>query len=128
MEEFKRDTDGLSEEDFSEVDRLIEYLKTLPKSEMFVSNPIRVEQMRFAAGMMKRVLRETGSKAKFECKQHEFNPTMGVVRIEGASLDILDIEGFSRAAEFASNTEIYPLSKNAVRMTFTFQGLAEPVK
>ena len=31
-------------------------------------------------------------------------------------------------AEFASNTEIYPLAENKVRMTFTFHGLTAPIE
>ena len=129
MEDFesKFDFDGFEDEDLQAVDALIAYLKELPRAEVTMVNPHRVEQMRFSAAMMKKVLRETGSEARFECKQHESFSSVGVVRIEGAALNIIDIEGFSRAAEFASNTEIYPLNNGKVRMTFTFHGLTIPV-
>lgn len=125
--ENKFDFGEFEENDLSAIDALIAYLNELPRSEVNVLNPQRVEQMRFSAAMMKKVLRETDSDASFECKQHEGFSSVGVVRIEGAALNIIDIEGFSRAAEFASNTEIYPLKNGKVRMTFTFHGLTMPV-
>mgnify|MGYP000216046892 CR=1 FL=1 len=37
-------------------------------------------------------------------------------------------EWFARAAEFASNTEVYPLTKNRIRLTFTFHGITTPIE
>lgn len=115
------------DEDFAEIDALIEYLNTLPRNEVSILNYRRIQQMRFSCAMIKRVLRETHSDAKIVCRQHELDPNVGVVRVEGASINILNIEGFSRASEFASNTEIYPLKANKVRLTFTFHGLLDPI-
>lgn len=130
LEEFKKDfeSEGFEKEDFAEVDALIEYLNNLPRNEVSILNYPRVQQLRFSCAMIKKVLRDTKCNAKVECKQHEFTPSVGVVRVEGMSLDIVDIEGFSRAAEFATNTEIYPLEANKVRLTFTFHGLLTPIK
>ncbi|MBR4894007.1 MAG: hypothetical protein IKZ36_02275, partial [Kiritimatiellae bacterium] len=86
-----------------------------------------VQQVRFACAQINRVLKEAGVKAKIECKQHEFNANVAVIRVEGVSLEITNAEGFARAAEFATNTEIYPLTNGNVRMTFTFHGLLIPV-
>ena len=129
MKDFEEDLqfEEFNDEDFVEIDALIEYLNTLPRHEVFMLNNLRVLQMRFACATIKKVLRETRSAAKIECKQHEFDPNVGVVRVEGASLNVVDIEGFVRASEFASNTEIYPLSTNKVRMTFTFHGMLMPI-
>ena len=49
---------------------------------------------------------------------------MGSVSVEGKSLEFDDPMRFARAAEFASNVEIYPLANDRVRLTFTFHGLA----
>ena len=114
------------EEDFAEVDALIGYLKELPRQEVSVLDYSRVQHLRYSCAMIKRALRQTKSDAKIECKQHEFEPSVGVVRVEGVSIDITDIDGFSKAAEFATNTEIYPLKANKVRMVFTFHGLLIP--
>lgn len=129
LEDFEKcfESEEFNDADFAEIDALIEYLKTLPRNEVSILNYPRVQQMRFSCAMIKKVLRETNSEAKVECKQHEFDANVGVVRVEGVSLDIVDIEGFSRASEFASNTEIYPLKANKVRLTFTFHGLLTPV-
>lgn len=124
-EEF--DEEQFEDEDFAEVDALIEYLQSLPRHEVSILNPDRVQQLRFSGAMMKKILRQTGSKAKIECRQHEFEPNVGVVRIEGVDLDIADMDGFNKAAQFADNTEIYPLRENKVRMTFTFHNLLTPL-
>ena len=83
--------------------------------------------MRFCAAMIKKVLRQTGSNATVECGQNEFESSMGFVTVEGSSVVVTDMEGFSRAAEFADNTEIFPLKADRVRMTFTFHGLLKPI-
>lgn len=115
------------DEDFAEIDALIEELNSLPRLPVSILNLHRVHQMRFSCAMMKRILRETNSRAWVECKQHEHNCNVGVVRIEGVELSVTDMEGFARAAEFASNTEVYPLKDNSVRLTFTFHDLARPL-
>lgn len=120
------DDQEFDDEDFAGFDAIIECFKMLPQAKVLVMNPARAEQMRFSWAMIKKVLRETKSNAKLEFKRHEFVPSIGVIRVEGASLDFLDIEGFSRAAEFASNLEVYPLEKNRVRMAFTFHDLFVP--
>ena len=127
MQEFE----GLYEEqfdneDFAEVDALIEYLQSLPRYEVSILNPVRVQQLRFSGAMIKRILRQTGSKTKVECGQHELEPDVGVVRVEGVTLDIADMEGFSKAIYFADSTEIYPLKNNKVRMALAFHGLLIP--
>ena len=53
---------------------------------------------------------------------------MGSISVEGPMLEFDCPEWFSRVAEFASNTEVYPLAKNKVRMTFTFHGLTKPIE
>jgi hypothetical protein len=115
------------DEDFEEIDALIEFINTFPRPTVSVLNKVRVQQMRFTAAMIKRLLRETGSEASIDCRQHEHNPNVGVVRVEGIDLALTDMEGYARAAEFASNTEIYPLKNDKVRMTFTFHGLVIPL-
>jgi hypothetical protein len=121
------DDEEFCDEDFAEIDTLIEYLSTLPRPAVSILNQQRVQQMRFSCAMIKRILRETESGASVDCKQHELDINVGVVRVEGVDLAVTDMEGFARAAEFASNTEIYPLKANKVRMTFTFHNLTSPV-
>ena len=125
MDDFEKvfEEEEFLEEDFAEVDALIEAISKYPKAEVSITNPYRMQALRFSAAMMKKVLRDTQSDATIVCRTHEAFPSIGDVRVEGVSIDILDIEGFCRAAEFASNTEVYPLKGNKVRLTFTFHGL-----
>jgi len=127
-EEIEFDEREFDDKDFAEIDALIEMMRKLPRPSTSMINPIRIEQMRFSAAMIKRTLRENGSEAKVNCRQSEFNPYIGGVEVEGAEIYITNMEDFARAAEFANNTEVYPLAKNKVRMTFTFHGLTIPLE
>lgn len=110
-------------DDFLEIDALIEYLRELPRREVQIINPARVMQFRFAGAMAKKVLRDTKCNAKIKCHQDECMPSVGVIDIEGDSIDIVDIEGFSRVGEFANNVEVYPLTNGKVRMSYSFYRL-----
>ncbi len=124
-EEF--DEEEFDGEDFAEVDALIEYLQSLPRPEVSILNPLRVQQLRFSGAMIKRVLRQTGCDATIVCKQHELEPSVGVVRVEGVPLEIADMDGFTKAVSFATSTEILPLANGKVRMSLTFHGLLVPL-
>lgn len=54
--------------------------------------------------------------------------TMGSVSIEGECIEFVGTEWFARLAEFANNTEIYPLVNNRIRITFTFHRLTVPIE
>ena len=69
-----------------------------------------------------------GTNVQISYKMYEPFKTMGSITVEGAVLEFDKPEWFARIAEFASNTEIYPLTKNIVRMTFTFHGLTTPIE
>ena len=120
------DSEDFYDEDFAEVDALIEYLQSLPRAPILILNPMRLQQMRFSAAMLNKLLRETGNTANIECKQHEAEFSAGVIRVESFDISIVDMEGFARAAEFASNIEIYPLAENKIRMALMFYGLTIP--
>ena len=84
-------------------------------------NEYRLRQIEFTYLVMRRLTRDTDAVVSY--KLHEPFKTMGVVSVEGDSLEFDDPKWFSRAAEFASNVEIYPLVNGKVRLTFTFHGL-----
>ena len=127
-EEFNAKSDAYDDDDFAEIDALIEYLNTLPQDGVFVLNYPRIQQMRFASAAIKKAMKgRNGAKAKIVCKQSELEPSMGYIDIESKDIDIFDTEWFARAAEFANNTEIYPLSDDRVRMTLTFHGILSRV-
>ena len=89
-------------------------------------NPMKMQQMQFAYGVLKYLTKNSGSKITYELNA-PFK-SMGSISVEGTCLKFTNTEWFSRAAEFASNTEIYPLANGKVRMTLTFHGLVRPLK
>ena len=91
-----------------------------------ILNPMKMEQFKFAYAALQYMMK--GKNAQISYKMYEPFKTMGSITVEGAILEFDKPEWFARIAEFASNTEIYPLTKNAVRMTFTFHGLTTPIE
>lgn len=89
-------------------------------------NPMKLQQMQFAHGVLKYLTRNTGAKVTYALNQ-PFK-SMGSISVEAKNLSFTNSEWFARTAEFASNTEVYPLANGKVRITFTFHGLATPIK
>lgn len=87
---------------------------------------LKLKQIQFAYSVLQYITR--GTDAKVSYKLNEPFKTMGSISVEGPMLEFDCPEWFSRVAEFASNTEVYPLAKNKVRMTFTFHGLTKPIE
>lgn len=87
---------------------------------------LKLKQIQFAYSVLQYIIR--GTDAKVSYKLNEPFKTMGSISVEGPMLEFDCPEWFSRVAEFASNTEVYPLAKNKVRMTFTFHGLTKPIE
>lgn len=84
-----------------------------------IINPLRLAQIKFTYSVMKYLTRDTDAEVTY--KLNEPFKTMGSVSVEGKVLEFAGSKWFARAAEFASNTEVYPLAKNRIRLTFTFQ-------
>ena len=92
-----------------------------------VVNIPRLQQMEFAYAVVKYLSKDIpGSRVSY--KLYEPFKSMGSVSIEAGELAFLKTEWFARAAEFASNTEVYPLANGRVRLTFTFWGIAKPIE
>lgn len=96
------------------------------ESKTTVINTLRLAQIKFTYAVMEYLTR--GSDVRVTYKLYEPFKTMGSVSVEGKVLEFFDSKWFARAAEFASNTEVYPLAKNGVRLTFTFHGLTTPIE
>ncbi len=107
----------------AEFDAFVESLARLRRDSVSILNLPRVRAMRFACAAIKKVLRESGCFATIICKQSDLAPDVGFVSVEGKEIDIRNMEWFCRAAEFADNTEVYPLTNGKVRMTFGFNNL-----
>lgn len=91
-----------------------------------IINPLRLAQIKFTYSVMKYLTRDTDAEVTY--KLNEPFKTMGSVSVESKVLEFAGSKWFARAAEFASNTEVYPLAKNRVRLTFTFHGLTAPIE
>jgi len=112
-----------------EIDELIEALREPIENDdrkVTVLNALKLRQIQFAYAALRYLTKDSGAVVTY--KLYEPFKTMGSVSVEGESLEFTNPEWFARVAEFASNTEIYPLTKNGVRLTFTFHGLTAPIE
>lgn len=91
-----------------------------------ILNGLKLKQLQFTYAVLRYITR--GSDAELSYKLYEPFKTMGSVSVEGKLLEFDKPEWFARAAEFANNTEVYPLARNGVRLTFTFHGLTTPLE
>ena len=96
------------------------------ESKPAVLNPIKIQQMQFAYGVLKYLTKGTGAKLTYAL--NEPFKSMGSISVEGKNLTFTNAEWFARAAEFASTTEVYPLTNGNVKMTLTFHGLVRPIE
>lgn len=96
------------------------------ESNTTILDPLKLAQIKFVYSVLKYLTR--GTDAVVSYKLYEPFKSMGSVSAEAKTLEFYNPEWFARAAEFASNTEVYPLAKNRVRLTFTFHGLTKPVE
>ena len=96
------------------------------ESKAAILNPMKIQQMQFSYGVIKYLTKNTNTKLSYAL--NEPFKSMGSISVEGKCLAFTNSEWFARAAEFASNTEIYPLTNGKVRLTLTFHGLVNPVK
>lgn len=91
-----------------------------------VRNEIRFRQLMFTYEVLKRFT--DGIDVDVSYKLYEPFKGMGSVSVEGKKIEFRNIKWFTRVSKFATNTEIYPLSKNRVRVTLTFHGLTVPIE
>ena len=96
------------------------------ESKTSMINPGRYQQINLAYAMLKRMMEGTGAKVSYEL--HQPFKSMGSVSVEGKLIEFQHPMLFSKVAALAHNTEVYPLSKNAVRLTFTFHNLTTHIE
>ena len=127
--EYGFDKTFLTDEDLEQsMDDFIEAISQELEDEEWNTTVLEIQkskQIQFAYSVLKYLTR--GSDAVVSYKLHEPFKTMGSVSVEGKSIEFYQPEWFARIAEFASNTEVYPLAKNRVRLTFTFHGLTKSI-
>lgn len=96
-------------------------------SKASIINIPRLQQVNFTYLVAKYLAKSIpGSTVTY--KLNEPFKTIGSVTIEAPALRFSKLEWFARAAEFASNTEVYPLANGNIRLTFGFYGLTTPLE
>ena len=130
MDDFDFDQLDLSDEGWEEAfDAFIDDIKDEVIEDEKLTTVLYVpkyKQLMFCYAVMKNLVGNQDATVSY--KLFEPFKTMGSVSVEGNNLVFHDSEWLSRAAEFASNTEIYPLANGKVRMTFTFHGLTTSIE
>ena len=96
------------------------------ESRTSIINPYRMQQLLYTYKVMKYLMK--GTSAKVTYKLHEPYQSMGSVSVTGKDIEFKKISWFLRAAELASNYEVYPKTDGTVCMTFTFHGITTPIE
>ncbi len=84
--------------------------------------------MWFSFQAIQKAIAGSGADVMVTCSYDNDPPPVGVIRLEGRRIDIEDTEWFCRAAEFATNTEAYPLTSDRIRMALTFYDVFAKLK
>lgn len=96
------------------------------ESRTSIINPYRMQQLLYTYKVMKYLMK--GTSAKVTYKLHEPYQSMGSVSVTGKDIEFKKVSWFLRAAELASNYEVYPKTDGTVCMTFTFHGITTPIE
>ena len=96
------------------------------ESRTSIINPYRMQQLLYTYKVMKYLMK--GTSAKVTYKLHEPYRSMGSVSVTGKDIEFKKVSWFLRAAELASNYEVYPKADGTVCMTFTFHGITTPIE
>lgn len=96
------------------------------ESRTSIINPYRMQQLLYTYKVMKYLMK--GTSAKVTYKLHEPYQSMGSVSVTGKDIEFKKVPWFLRAAELASNYEVYPKTDGTVCMTFTFHGITTPIE
>ena len=96
------------------------------ESRTSIINPYRMQQLLYTYKVMKYLMK--GTSAKVTYKLHEPYQSMGSVSVTGKDIEFKNVSWFLRAAELASNYEVYPKTDGTVCMTFTFHGITAPIE
>lgn len=113
--------------DESAFDAFVESIEALHRSDVMMLDPTKVHDMRTAYGMLHKCF-ALDDGVKVVCKQSDVAQDVGYISLEGASVEVTDSAEFSKIASLASNTEVYPLANNKVRLTFGFNRLMVPLE
>lgn len=118
------DHEILSDEELLALGRLL----SVEDAKAAVLNVQRVKEIQFAYEVMRRFFTRDGVSISYH--MNEPFKSMGSITLEAESFSFngpFEATWFSRAVEFASNVEVYPLINGKLRMTLTFHELTYTV-
>lgn len=107
--------------DESLIDEIVERLRGCKERQFLIINHMRLEQLNFCYQTMLYLTHGTNATVSYDLDQPRMS--VGEVAVEGDLLDFNDPERFARAAEFADNMDIYPLTNGKIRLSFGFNRL-----
>lgn len=96
------------------------------ESRTSIINPYRMQQLLYTYKVMKYLMKGTSTNVTY--KLHEPYQSIGSVSVTGKCIEFKKVSWFLRAAELASNYEVYPKTDGTVCMTFTFHGITTPIE
>lgn len=96
------------------------------ESRTSIINPYRMQWLLYTYKVMKYLTK--GTSANVTYKLHEPYQSVGSVSVTGKDIKFKKVAQFIRAAELASNYEVYPKTDGTVCMTFTFHGITTPIE
>lgn len=93
------------------------------ESGVSIMNPMREENVDFVYKVLRYLTRDDDS---VTLKRDDvMYPSMASISLEAEAVTFTDMKWFLRAAEFASNLDVYPLTNGKIRMTFGFHGMTK---
>lgn len=95
-------------------------------SKTAIINPYRMKQMADVYKVLVYLLR--GSRAKITYELHKPYKSVGCIKVTGRSIRFCQTEWFVKAAELASNFEVFPKIDGTIEMNFTFHGLTKSIE
>lgn len=88
--------------------------------------PNKIEQVLYTYKLLKYVTKGTDAQVTYELYQPY--KSMGSVSVTGSNINFTNTEWFIKAAELASNVDIYPKTNGKVTVDFTFHGLTKSIE
>ena len=116
------DFESMTEAELQAFDeKFLDYMRELELQsvdKVRVLNSARMQQVSLAYALLKCLAKRTGAETSY--KVCEPFTSMASISMEGENLTFGESKYFNRIMEVADNMEVYPLTKNRVRLDFTF--------
>lgn len=122
--EFENDKDV--EKALDELITLVACTAQIEDTRTQVVNPITMQHLLYTYKTLKYLTKDTEVNVTYVV--HEPYKSMGSVTACGKNITFSRPEWFVKAAELATNFEVYPKTDGTVEMNFTFHGLTKPIE